>query len=84
LNGYALFAALATAAVVCRRESRLGRISAIAVGIAVCEIAVGIANVRWGVPPEITGSHSALATALVLTVALAVRDLATRRPIPRQ
>jgi heme A synthase len=83
LNRYALFGALATAAVVCRRESPLGRITATAVVLAVCEIAVGIANVRWGVPPEITGSHSALAAALVLTVALAVRDIATRRPTPR-
>jgi cytochrome c oxidase assembly protein subunit 15 len=84
LNGYALFLALATTAFASRRQAPLARISAISVGFAVCEIAVGVANVRWGVPPEITGSHSALAAALALTVTLAVRDVLTRRPIPRR
>lgn len=81
LNGYALFAALAATAVMSRREPHLGRITGLAVIFAVSEIVVGIANVRLGIPAEVTGLHSAFGTALVLTVALAVRDLFTRRPV---
>ena len=81
LNGYALFLALFAAAVSCRREPGLGRLAALAVVFALCEIAAGIANVRLGIPSEITGLHSAFATALVLILALAVRDLFTRRAV---
>jgi len=83
LNGYALFLALATAALVCRHEGPLARIARVAVGLALCEVGVGIANVLLGIPFEITGLHSAFAAALVLTLTLAVRDLVTRDAVVR-
>ena len=46
-------------------------------------IAVGVANVWLGLPPEITGLHTALAAALVLTLTLAVRDLYARSALQR-
>jgi cytochrome c oxidase assembly protein subunit 15 len=81
LNGYALFVALGAAAAICHRDRELGRITAVAVTFALCEILVGIANVVSGIPAEITGLHSAFAAALVLTLTLGVRDLFTRGPV---
>jgi len=81
LNGYALVTALVAMAVACRRQGRLARIAALAVGLALCEVLVGISNVVFGIPFEVTGLHSALAAALVLTLALAVRDVFTRDPV---
>ena len=38
------------------------------------QILIGITNVLTGLPVEVTGLHSALATGLVLTLSVAVRD----------
>jgi heme A synthase len=43
--------------------------------LVLAQIAVGAANVLLRVPVEITGLHSALAAAIVLATALAVREL---------
>ena len=40
---------------------------------------MGVANGVLGIPVELTGLHSALAAALVLTLALAVREAWPRR-----
>ena len=74
MNGYALFAALAAAALACRAVPGLRRISAGALGLATAQVVVGIANVWLRLPVEVTALHSALAAALVLSVALAVRE----------
>ena len=73
MNGYLLLAVLAGAAWVARRSPGLGTLSLAAVGLALLQVAVGVANVRLGIPIEVTGLHSALATALVLTTSVAVR-----------
>jgi len=66
-----------------RHAGPLARIARVAVGLALCEVGVGIANVLLGIPFEITGLHSAFAAALVLTLTLAVRDLVTRDAVVR-
>jgi heme A synthase len=44
-------------------------------GLVLAQIAVGAANVLLRVPVEITGLHSALAAAIVLLTALALREI---------
>jgi heme A synthase len=44
---------------------------AVAAGLALAQIGVGVLNVRLGLPVEVTGLHSALAAALVLSLAAA-------------
>lgn len=78
-NGYLLFAMLAAAAFASRRDVGLRRFTFPALALGLCEVAVGIANVTLGIPVEVTGLHSLLAAALVLTLTLAVRDTAVRR-----
>ncbi len=74
MNGYALFAALAAAALACRAVPALRRISAVALGLVMAQLVVGIANVWLRLPVEVTALHSALAAGLVLSVSLAVRE----------
>jgi len=67
-NGYLLLVALTALSRICRPHPRLSRWTRAAEGIAALQVAVGIANVLLKLPVEITGLHSALATALVLTM----------------
>jgi cytochrome c oxidase assembly protein subunit 15 len=73
-NGYLLIAALAAAAWLCSRATRLRAVTWLALGIGLVQVVGGVANVLLGIPVELTGLHSALAAALVLTTALAVRE----------
>jgi cytochrome c oxidase assembly protein subunit 15 len=66
-NGYLLLVALTALARSCRTTPRLARWARAAEGLAAAQVAVGIANVLLGIPVELTGLHSALAAALVLT-----------------
>ena len=81
-NGYALVGVLAVATAVNRGDPSLRRWTSLALALALCEALVGIANVRLGIPVEITGLHSGLAAALVLTLTLAMRDAFTRAATP--
>jgi cytochrome c oxidase assembly protein subunit 15 len=83
LNGYALIAAIVWALAASRDDGPLRRLLTLLLALAVAQIAVGVANVLLGLPQEITGLHTALAAALVLTLTLAVRDLYTGGAIPR-
>ena len=65
-NGYLLLVALTGLARICRASPRLARWTRAAEGLAAAQVAVGIANVLWKIPVELTGLHSALAAALVL------------------
>jgi heme A synthase len=65
-NGYLLLVALAGLARICRASPQLARWTRAAEGLAAAQVAVGIANVLWKIPVEITGLHSAIAAALVL------------------
>jgi heme A synthase len=44
-----------------------------AVALVLAQVAVGVANVRLGIPVEITALHSLLAALLVLTTGWSVR-----------
>ncbi len=74
LNGYALFVGLAAAAWTTRGVPRLGTACALALALGGLQIVVGVLNVLWRLPVEITGLHSALAAALVLVWAFALRE----------
>jgi cytochrome c oxidase assembly protein subunit 15 len=66
-NGYLLLVAITALASLCRASPRLARWTRAAEGLAAAQVAVGIANVLAKIPIELTGLHSALAAALVLT-----------------
>ena len=66
-NAYLLLAAVTGLAWICRESPRLAHWTRAATGLAVVQVGVGIANVLWKIPVELTGLHSALAAALVLT-----------------
>jgi len=67
LGAYTLLAALAVAAFAAR-GSRIASATALALGLGVVQVGVGVANVLLRIPIELTGLHSALAAALVLTL----------------
>jgi cytochrome c oxidase assembly protein subunit 15 len=82
LNGYALLVALLAAAALAARGSRpLRRATALAAGLALLQVAVGVTNVLLGLPVEVTGLHSALAAGLVLTMSIAVREVLRPDPL---
>jgi cytochrome c oxidase assembly protein subunit 15 len=72
-NGYLLVAALGAAALALRRDPQVGRAARLALALGLAQLVVGIANVKLGIPVEITGLHSALAAALVLTLGWSLR-----------
>jgi len=78
-NAVLLLAALAAAAWASRGVRGLRGPAAAAVALGTLQLGVGVANVWLGIPVEVTGLHSALAAALVLTWTLAVRALAQGR-----
>ena len=71
-NGVLLTGALAAFYGTARRVPSLTGIAGLALGIGLLQVGVGIANVLFRLPVEITGLHSALATALVLALTTAV------------
>lgn len=73
-NAAALLAALFTAAFAARGAGHYGLLALLAAGLGTAQAAAGVANVLLGIPVEVTGLHSALAAALVLTVTLATRE----------
>ena len=73
-NGYLLLLSLCTAAWRLRSDPRVGRSVRLAAALAVAQVGVGVANVRLGIPVEITALHSALAALLVLTVVWSLRE----------
>jgi heme A synthase len=78
MNGYTLLVVLAASAAAGRHDPGLRRPTGLAFTIGLVAIVAGIANVRLGIPIEITGLHTGLAAALVLTLTLALRDIVTR------
>jgi len=74
MNGYALVACLALAALAARGAPTLRRAAHLALGLGAAQVAVGVANVLLRLPVEVTALHSALAAGLVLAVAWAARE----------
>jgi NADH dehydrogenase len=79
-NAYLVVASLFAVAWSARRHRGLARPLRLAAGLALLQAAVGIANVRLGLPVEITGLHSAVSAAIVLAIATALRE-AWLRPV---
>jgi len=73
-NALALLGAILGAALAARRTAGVRGPAWLALGLAVLQLLTGIANVRLGIPVEVTALHSALAAGLVLSVALALRE----------
>jgi len=71
-NAYLLVAVLLGAAAATRGVARVGPALRLAAALGVAQAAVGVANVRLGIPVEVTGLHSALSALLVLAVAAAI------------
>ena len=80
--GYSTGIAIAIAAWLGRSHPGTRQFLMTAAGLALAQIAVGVANVLLRVPVEITGLHSALAAALVCTMGVAVYEVwRARAPI---
>jgi cytochrome c oxidase assembly protein subunit 15 len=78
-GAYLVLAILAVTALAVRRPPALGRALGVALGLACLQAGVGIASVLLRVPVELTGLHTALAAALVGTLAVALHDTWTAR-----
>ena len=70
--GYALALTLLGAAIACRRAPSLSGLTLLAAILVVLQVIVGVVNVRFAIPVEVTGLHTGLAAALVLTLTLTV------------
>jgi cytochrome c oxidase assembly protein subunit 15 len=81
-NAYALVACLAAAAWAARSAPALRRATRVALLLGVAQVGVGAANVLLELPVEVTGLHSALAAALVLSLTWAGRELWLARAAP--
>jgi heme A synthase len=71
-NGYLVLAALLGAVLATRGQPGTAGPARAALVLALAQVAVGVANVLLALPVEITGLHSALAAALVLTLGVGV------------
>ena len=69
LNGYALWVALAAAALATRAIPRIRLLTGASFVLGTLQVVVGISNVLLGIPVEVTGLHSLLAALLILTMA---------------
>ena len=79
-NGYLLLVGLAAAAVALRRDPRVASWTRLAFGLGLAQVVAGIANVRFGIPVEVTALHSLLAALLVLTLGWALREAFAQEP----
>jgi NADH dehydrogenase len=82
-NAYLLIVALAATAWAARRHPGLARPLRLAAGLALLQGAIGVANVRLGIPVETTALHSGVSAAIVLAVTWALRE-AWLRPVGRE
>lgn len=73
--GYLAVFAIAAAAWLARGHAGSQRWLRVAAAFAVCQVAVGVANVLLRLPVEVTATHSALAAGLVCTMGVSVREV---------
>ncbi|MFK7896514.1 MAG: heme A synthase [Myxococcota bacterium] len=73
--GYSVVVAIAAAAWLARSHAGSRRWLSVAAIFALCQVAVGVANVLLRLPVEVTATHSALAAGLVCTVGVSVREV---------
>jgi cytochrome c oxidase assembly protein subunit 15 len=81
LTAYALLVVLLAAALSGGRAPRLRWLTRLALGLGIAQVVVGVGNVLLGLPAEVTGLHTGLAAALVLSVALAAREIISAAPV---
>jgi cytochrome c oxidase assembly protein subunit 15 len=74
LNGYLLVVVFSLLAFSTRETGRLGRLAALACGLVWLQVAIGVTNVLLRLPYAVTGLHTGVAAAIVLTTALTVRE----------
>jgi heme A synthase len=74
ITGYALVVCLGATAFGCRDDRRLRGATALAFAFGLLQASIGVASVLNGIPTEITGLHTALAAALVLTQVFALQQ----------
>jgi cytochrome c oxidase assembly protein subunit 15 len=74
ITAYALVACLGVAAFGCRRDGRLRGATALAFALGLLQASIGVASVINGIPTELTGLHTGLAAALVLTWVFALQQ----------
>jgi NADH dehydrogenase len=79
-NAYLLALAIAVAARLARGHPGVARPLRVALLLVAAQIAVGVANVRFGIPVEVTALHSLFAASLALSLAWAARE-AWLRPV---
>jgi len=79
LNAYALALAVGLLAWRTRGLGRIGALAGATFALVLLQGIVGVANVLLRLPVEVTGAHSALATAIALATALLVRETLTAR-----
>jgi cytochrome c oxidase assembly protein subunit 15 len=82
-NAVLVAATLAAAWLSCRSVPALRRLTTLALALATAQFIVGVANVLLELPVEVTGLHSALAAALVLTWTATVQAAGLFRRQPR-
>lgn len=73
LGAYTVAAAYVALVIVARRAPVIGRLAIIGLHVVFLQILVGVTNVLWRLPVEVTALHSALATLLVLVTGLLLR-----------
>jgi cytochrome c oxidase assembly protein subunit 15 len=73
-NGYLVVGLLGATALAIRRPAPLSRAVLAAFLLSLTQVGVGVANVLLGLPVEVTGLHSALASGIVLTLSFAVHE----------
>jgi cytochrome c oxidase assembly protein subunit 15 len=74
VNGYATTLALTAVAWSARGAPHVRALATTACALVWLQLAVGVANVLYALPVEVTGLHSAIASALVLTLAVTIRE----------
>ena len=58
-----------------RKNLRVGRLAKLSLGLIVAQCLIGIANVLWSLPAELTVLHTACAAAIGLTAAMLLREV---------
>jgi heme A synthase len=74
MTAYALIVCLGAAVFGCRRDGRLRGATVLAFALGILQASIGVASVISGIPAELTGLHTALAAALVLTLVFALQE----------
>lgn len=81
LNGFGLLIAFAILALQARGTGRVARLAGAGTALVLLQIVVGVTNVLWRLPVWVTGLHTALAAALVLTTGMLVREVLRARTL---